>query len=116
MRMGDAADGGGRSRVGGGAQGAAAAAAAGGGTPVREEGQGQAGELHGARRKLARGWIGVGEGRSREVRGGRVAGGVHDGGGGVPRHWEAPGGDGRAWELLGGEIKLVGCSLGVEEC
>ena len=69
--MGDAVDGDGRSRVGGGAQGATAAAAAGGGAPVREEGQGQAGELHGAMRKLARGWIGVGEGRSREVRGGR---------------------------------------------
>ncbi|KAG2558919.1 hypothetical protein PVAP13_8NG329656 [Panicum virgatum] len=90
-----------RSRVGGGAQGAAAAAAAGGGTPVWEEGQGQAGELHGALRKLARGWIGVGEGRSREVRSGRAGGGVQDGGGGVPRRWEAPGGIGRAWELPG---------------
>ena len=48
-------DGDGRSRGGGGAQGAAAAAAAGGGAPVREEGQGPAGELHGALRKLARG-------------------------------------------------------------
>ena len=64
-------DGDGRSRVGGGAQGAAAAAAAGGGAPVREEGQGHAGELHGAMRKLARGSIGVGEGRSKELRGGR---------------------------------------------
>ena len=64
-------DGDGRSRVGGGAQGAAAAAAAGGGAPVREEGQGHAGELHGAMRKLARGSIGVGEGRSKEFRGGR---------------------------------------------
>ena len=70
--MGDAVDGGGRSRVGGGAQGAAAAAAAaGGGAPVREEGQGHAAELHGAMRKLARGSIGVGEGRSKEFRGGQ---------------------------------------------
>ena len=69
--MGDAVDGDGRSRGCGGAQGAAAAAAAGGGAPVREEGQGHAGELHGAMRKLARGSIGVGEGRSKEFRGGR---------------------------------------------
>jgi len=113
--MGDAVDGGGRSRVGGGAQGAAAAAAADDGAPVWEEGQEQAGELHGAMRKLARGSIGVGEGRSREVRGGRVAGDVHDGGGGVPRRWEALGENGRAWELPGGESKLAGCSIGVEE-
>ena len=71
LGMGDAVDGDGRSRGGGGAQGAAAAAAAGGGAPVREEGQGHAGELHGAMRKLARGSIGVGEGRSKEFRGGR---------------------------------------------
>ena len=116
LRMGDAVDGGGRSRVGGGAQGAAAAAAADDGAPVWEEGQEPAGELHGAMRKLVRGLIGGGEGRSREVRGGRAAGGVHDGGGGVPRRWEAPGEIGRAWELLGGEMKLVGCSVGVEEC
>ena len=108
-------DGDGRSRGGGGTQGAAAAAAAGGGAPVWEEGQGQAGELHGAMRKLQWGLIWVGAGRSREFRGGRAAGGVHDGGGGVPRHWEAPGGNGRAWELPGGESKLAGCSIGVEE-
>ena len=66
-------------------------------------------------RKLARGLIGVGEGRSREFRGGQPAGGVHVVGGGVPWHWEAPGGVGRAWELPGGEIKLAGCSVGVEE-
>ena len=71
LGVGAVVDGDGRSRGGGGVQGAPAAAAAGGGAPVREEGQGQAGELHGALRKLARGWIGVGEGRSREVRGGR---------------------------------------------
>ena len=64
-------DGDGRSRVGGVAARPAAVASCGGGAPAREEGQGQAGELHGALRKLARGWIGVGEGRSREVRGGR---------------------------------------------
>ena len=81
---------------------------------MREEGQGQAGELHGALRKLARGWIGVGEGRSREVRGGRPAGGVHDGGSGVPRRWEAPGEIGRAWELPGSEMELAACSVGVE--
>ena len=114
LGVGAVVDGDGRSRVGGGAQGAAAAAAAGGGAPVREEGQEQAGELHGAMRKPARGWIGVGEGRSREVRGGRAAGGVHDGGGGVPRRWEAPGEIGRAWELPGGEMELAACSVGVE--
>ena len=48
-----------------------AVASCGGGAPAREEGQGPAGELHGAMRKLARGLIGVGEGRSREFRGGR---------------------------------------------
>ena len=108
-------DGDGRSRVGGGAARSAAVASCDGGAPAREEGQGPAGELHGAMRKLARGLIGVGEGRSREFRGGRAAGGVHDGGGGVPRHWEAPGGDGRAWEFPGGEMELAGCSVGVEE-
>ena len=71
LRMGDAVDGGGRSRVGGGAQGAAAAAAADDGAPVWEEGQEPAGELHGAMRKLVRGLIGGGEGRSKEFRGGR---------------------------------------------
>ena len=63
LGVGAVVDGDGRSRVSGGAQGAAAAAAAGGGSLVREEGRGQAGELHGAMRKLARGSIGVGEGR-----------------------------------------------------
>jgi hypothetical protein len=115
LRMGDAVDGGGRSRVGGGAQGAAAAAAADDGAPVWEEGQEPAGELHGAMRKLAPGSIGVGEGRGR----GSAARGVLDGGngvgGGVPRHWEALGENGRAWELPGGESKLAGCSIGVEE-
>ena len=48
-------DGDGRSRGGGGAQGAAAVASCDGGAPAREEGQGPAGELHGALRKLARG-------------------------------------------------------------
>jgi hypothetical protein len=114
LGVGDVVDGNGRSRVGGGVQGAAAAAAASGGAPVREEGQEQAGELHFALRKLARGSTGGGEGRSREVRGGRAAGGVHDGGGGVPRRWEAPGEIGRAWELPGGEIELAACSVGVE--
>ena len=71
LRMGDAVDGGGRSRVGGGAQGAAAAAAADDGAPVWEEGQEPAGELHGAMRKLAQGLIGVGEGRSWGFRGER---------------------------------------------
>ena len=107
-------DGDGRSRVGGGAARSAAVASCDGGAPAREEGQGPAGELHGALRKLARGWIGVGEGRSREVRGGRAAGGVHDGGGGVPRRWEAPGEIGRAWELPGSEMELAACSVGVE--
>ena len=80
--MGDAVDGGGRSRVGGGAQGAAAAAAADDGAPVWEEEQELAGELHGAMRKLVRGLIGGGEGRSKEFRGGRqtaVPGGDGDG-------------------------------------
>ena len=45
-----------------------AVASCGGGAPAREEGQGQAGELHGAMRKLARELIGVGEGRSRGFR------------------------------------------------
>ena len=116
LGVGAVVDGDGRSRGSGGAPGAAAAAVAGGGAPAREEGQGQAGELHGALRKLQWGLIWAGAGRSREFRGGRAAGGVHDGGGGVPRHWEAPGGIGRAWEWLGGEMKLVGCSVGVEEC
>ena len=107
-------DGDGRSRVGGGAAWSTAVASCDGSAPARQEGQGQAGELHGAMRKLARGLIGVGEGRSREFRSGRAASGVHDGGG-VPRHWEAPGGVGRAWELPGGESKLAGCSIGVEE-
>jgi len=99
-----------------GAAGAgSAAAAADDGAPVWEEGQEQDGELHGAMRKLARGSIGVGERRSREVRGGRVAGDVHDGDGGVPRRWEALGENGRAWELPGGESKLAGYSIGVEE-
>ena len=71
LGMGDAVDGDGRSRVGGGAQGAAAAAAADDGAPVWEEEQEPAGELHGAMRKLVRGLIGGGEGRSREYRGGR---------------------------------------------
>ena len=107
-------DGDGRSRVGGGAARSAAVASCDGGAPAREEGQGQAGELHGAMRKLARGLIGAGEGRSREFRGGRAAGGVHDGGGGVPRRWEAPGEIGRAWELPGSEMELAACSVGVE--
>ena len=64
-------DGDGRSRVGGVAARPAAVASCGGGAPAREEGQGQAGELHGAMRKLARGLIGVGEGRSRGFRGRR---------------------------------------------
>ena len=64
-------DGDGRSRVGGVAARPAAVASCGGGAPTREEGQGQAGELHGAMRKLARGLIGGGEGRSKEFRGGR---------------------------------------------
>jgi len=55
--MGDAVDGGGRSRVGGGAQGAAAAAAADDGAPVWEEGQEPAGELHGAKEVPFRGSI-----------------------------------------------------------
>jgi len=108
-------DGDGRSRVGGVAARPAAVASCDGGAPARQEGQEQAGELHGAMRKLARGSIGIGEGRSREVRGGRVAGDVHDGDGGVPRRWEALGENGRAWELPGGESKLAGCSIGVEE-
>jgi len=60
--------------------------------------------------------IWVGAGRSRGFRGERAAGGVHDGGGDVPRHWEASGGNGRAGELPGGEMKLAWCSVGVEEC
>ena len=64
-------DGDGRSRVGSGAARSAAVASCDGGAPAREEGQGPAVELHGATRKLARGLIGVGEGRSREFRGRR---------------------------------------------
>ena len=64
-------DGDGRSRVGGGAARSAAVASCDGGAPAREEGQGPAGELHGAMRKLSRGLIAVGEGRSREFHGGR---------------------------------------------
>ena len=45
LRMGDAVDGGGRSRVGGGAQGAAAAAAADDGAPVWEEGKSRPGSF-----------------------------------------------------------------------
>ena len=115
LRMGDAVDGGGRSRVGGGAQGAAAAAAADDGAPVWEEGQEPAGELHGAMRKLSWGSIWVEEGRSRGFRGERAAGGVHDGGEGVLRLRRDRGGNGRAWELHGGEWKLAGSSVWVEE-
>ena len=63
LGVGDVVDGDGRSRIGGGAERSAAVASCDGGAPAREEGQGQAGELHGAMRKLARGSIGVGEGR-----------------------------------------------------
>jgi len=80
-------DGRGRSRVGGGAARSAAVASCDGGAPAREEGQGPAGELHGAMRKLARGLIGVREGRSREFHGGRrSAAALHA--------TAAPGGDG----------------------
>jgi hypothetical protein len=64
-------DGDDRSRGGGVAARPAAVASCGGGAPAREEGQGQAGELHGAMRKLAQGLIGVGEGRSWGFRGER---------------------------------------------
>ena len=64
-------DGDDRSRGGGVAARPAAVASCGGGAPAREEGQGQARELHGAMRKLAQGLIGVGEGRSRGFRGRR---------------------------------------------
>ena len=71
--------------------------------------------MHWTTRKLCWGLIWVEAGRSRGFRGERVAGWVHDGGGNVPRHWEASGGNGRAWELPGGEMKLAGCSVWVEE-
>jgi len=80
-------DGDGRSRVGGGAARSAALASWDGGAPAREEGRGPAGELHGAMRKLDRGLIGAGEGRSREFRGGRRAAAA------LPST-AAPGGDG----------------------
>ena len=64
-------DGDGRSRVGGVAARPAVVASCDGGPPAREEGQGQTGELHGTMRKLARGLIGVGEGRSWGFRGER---------------------------------------------
>ena len=116
LGVGVVVDGDGRSRGGGVAARPAAVASCDGGAPARQEGQGQSGELHGPMRKLARGLIGVGEDRSRGFRGERAAGGVHDGGVDVPRHWKASGGNGRAWELPGGEMKLAGCSVRVEEC
>src|SRR6185369_1840314 len=46
------------------------------------------------------------------LRGEGVLGGGNGVGGGVPRHWEALGGDERAWELPGVEMELAGCSVG----
>ena len=61
LGVGDVVDGGGRSRVGGGAARSAAVGSCDGGAPAREEGQGPAGELHGAMRKLYWGSIGTEE-------------------------------------------------------